>query len=134
MFDKKSKKQQLIFIVEDNTMYAKTLQAFLTLKFESCAKVETYPVGEICLDNLFKKPDVVIMDYYLNSKFTDAANGLDMAAQVKAHNPKTEVIVLSAQTDMEVVIEAVQKVQCNYVIKNDHAYERIEKIIGSHIH
>lgn len=128
MFAKKS--PRLIFIVDDNSMYAKTLKAFLSMRFTPATTIETFPVGELCVDDLKRKPDVVIMDYCLNSKFYDAANGLDVAKQVKATNPATEVIMLSGQNDIAVVLNAVEKVHCNYVIKNENAFEKVSGLIS----
>lgn len=131
MFSKKSKKAQLIFIVEDNKIYAKTLEAFLKLKFAGDTKVETYPVGEVCIDNLYRNPDFIIMDYYLNSRFYDAANGFEMAKLVKKEKPKTHVIVLSSQNSVEVASDTV-RLNCEYIIKNDDAYEKVGNFIGLH--
>jgi DNA-binding NtrC family response regulator len=130
MFLKKSKKPQLIFIVEDNKLYAKTLEAYLKMKFHEGTKVETFPVGELCIDNLYRNPDFVIMDYYLNSRFTDASNGFDIARHVKKEKPRTEVIVLSGQGNLDVVVDSIQQINCKYVVKNDEAYERVSSIIG----
>ncbi|MCW3072878.1 MAG: response regulator receiver protein [Bacteroidetes bacterium] len=132
MFLKKAKKPELIFIVEDNKLYAKTLQAYLKLQFREGTMVETFPVGELCIDNLHRNPDFVIMDYYLNSRFEDASNGFDIARHVKKEKPKTEVIVLSGQNNVEVVAETISQIDCKYVVKNDEAYERVSSIIGHH--
>lgn len=129
MFSKKTKKTQLIFIVEDNKMYAKTLEAFLKLKFAGDTKVETYPVGELCIDNLYRNPDFIIMDYYLNSRYYDAANGFEMAKLVKKEKPATQVIVLSSQNSVDIASDAV-RLNCEYIIKNDDAYEKVGDIIG----
>jgi DNA-binding NarL/FixJ family response regulator len=128
MFGKK-KTPGLIFIVEDNPLYAKTLQAYLQMTFHKETVVETFPIGELCLENLHRKPDFVIMDYYLNSKFHDAANGIEMAKQVKSKCSSAKIIVLSSQEDMDLAFKTVEQLKYDYVMKNDYAYENVGNII-----
>ena len=128
MFGKKSKQPALIFIAEDNAMYAKTVQLFLKEKFPSAA-VEIFPVGELCIDNLHRNPDFVIMDYFLNSKFHDASDGLAMLKEIRAKSKHVHVIILSAQQDVGIAVDAMNEPKTNYVVKNEEAFGNLEKII-----
>lgn len=132
MFGKKSNKPALIFVVEDNTMYAKTLQAFLKSKFPETV-VEVFPVGELAIDNLGRNPDYIVMDYYLDSKYYDAADGLSMIKEIKAKNPKINIIALTSQQDINVAL-AVKDAGCSYLVKNDEAFKKLEELIQAGKH
>jgi len=128
MFRSKNKSPKCIFIVEDNAVYAKSLELFLKSKI-SGVEVKIFPVGELAIDNLNQKPDLIIMDYFLNSKYFDAEDGLSILKEIKSKAPNIRIIVLSSQQDMKVAL-AVKDSGSMYLIKNDEAFENIRKIIG----
>jgi DNA-binding NarL/FixJ family response regulator len=123
-----TKTPKLIFIAEDNAVYAKTLQTFLKKKFPETETI-IYPVGELVIDNLNRKPDVVIMDYFLNSKYYDAADGLAVVKEIKGSHSDTHIIVLSAQQDIEVAL-TLKELGCHYLVKNNDSFAKIEEHIA----
>jgi two-component system OmpR family response regulator len=128
MFSQKKKSPKLIFVVEDNPVYAKSLEFFLKSKFDG-VDVKTFPVGELCVDNLHLKPDFIIMDYFLNSKYFDAEDGLSILKAIKAKDPNAKTIVLSSQQDVKVAL-SVKDAGSMYLIKNDDAFENILSLIS----
>lgn len=119
----------IIFIVEDNEVYAKSLQTFLRTRFFNIKEIKTFRIGELCLMELNRKPCIVIMDYYLNSKYEDAFNGLDIIKRIKEQLPKTNIIVLSAQKQFNVITEAIKEYDCSYIQKDEDAFNNVEKLI-----
>ena len=119
---------KIIFIVEDNEVYAKSLQGFLITHFRGI-KIKIFSVGEACLEKLHRNPDVVIMDYFLNSKYEAALNGLEIIKRIKVQNPQTNIIVLSAQEDFKVVLDAIKQYGCFYVQKDKDAFHNVEQLI-----
>jgi DNA-binding NarL/FixJ family response regulator len=119
---------KIIFIVEDNAVYAKSLQEFLTTHFPGI-KIKCFSIGETCLAELHRNPNIVIMDYYLNSKFEGAQNGLEIIKHIKTQNPQTNIIVLSAQEDFNVVLDAIKQYSCFYVQKDKDAFRNVEHLI-----
>lgn len=67
------------------------------------------------------------MDYFLDSKYEDAQNGLETIKAIRAEKPRMNIIVLSAQDEIEVIFETVKTYQCSYVKKDISAFERIEE-------
>lgn len=132
MFGKKSKQPLLIYIAEDNAMYAKTLQLFLKSRFSE-ANVEVFPVGELLIDNLHKNPDVVIIDYFLNSRYHDASNGLEMTKEIRAKNRQVQIILLTGQQDIQVAVQAMKEAGASYIIKDDRAFANVEEAINKAI-
>jgi two-component system OmpR family response regulator len=117
-----------VFIVEDNDIYAKSLQGFIIAHFPEI-KIKIFPVGETCLMKMHLNPNIVIMDYFLNSKYDEAQNGLEIIKRIKAHNPQTNIIVLSAQENYNVVLDAIKQYGCFYVQKDEEAFNKVEQMI-----
>ena len=125
-----NKKNQIsIFIVEDNEMYAKSLQGFLQVCFPNIKEIKIFRIGEMCLMEMHSEPYIVIMDYFLNSKYEEAHNGLEIIKRIKAQKPKTNIIVLSVQTDINIILEAIEQYDCIYVQKDKDAFNKIEQSI-----
>ena len=125
--------KKIIFIVEDNKLYSKSLQGFLTTRFPAI-KVETFPNGEACLMELHKNPTVIIMDYQLNTDDNNAADGLSIIQKIKTTNSKTNIILLSSQTEMDVFVKAISIYGCTYLRKDEQAFKKIEQYIKGILH
>ena len=121
--------KKTIYIVEDNDLYAKSLQTFIQNRFPQLKEVKTFRIGELCLMELHNNPDIIIMDYYLNSKYQEALNGLEIIEQIKEQKPKTNIIVLSGQEKFNVVLEAIKQHNCLYVQKNQEAFNKVSEHI-----
>jgi len=119
----------IIFIVEDNEVYARTLQGFLQTRFPNVKEIKIFRIGELCLLELNRNPNIVIMDYFLNSKYKDANNGLEIISRIKTQKPQTNIIVLSAQEKFDVAIEAMNHYNCSYVQKDQEAFNKVEQLI-----
>jgi DNA-binding NarL/FixJ family response regulator len=129
IFKQKESKSGIIFIVEDNKTYAKTLESFLKVQIPSAKEIKVFPVGETCLMELHRNPELIIIDYFLDSKYNDAETGLEIIKQIRAQKPKVKIIVLSAQKDVSVILEAIKIYDCSYINKDETAFERIEEIV-----
>ena len=134
LFRKDDQNEKTIFIVEDNELYAKSLQSFLTIRFPEIHRIKIFPVGELCLMELYQNPTVVIMDHMLNSKYTDAASGLSIIKKIKAASDRTNIILLSAQKEFEVVSKAISKYGCTYLQKNEESFKKVEELARKFFH
>lgn len=128
-FKSETTKSGIIFIVEDNPVYAKTLQSFIKSSFPNNIEVKIFPVGETCLLELQRNPDVVIIDYFLDSKYDDAQTGLEIIKKIRIQKPEMNIIVLSSQNEIDVILESVKIYDCSYVKKDEQAFDKIEEII-----
>lgn len=118
--------QKTIFIVEDNELYAKSLQTYIQSISPQVKEVKFFRIGELCIRELNSNPDIVIMDYYLNSKYPEALNGLEIIKQIKTLKPKTNILVLSAQEKMNVALEAIKQYNCHYIQKDEEAFKKVK--------
>lgn len=113
-----------IFLVDDDPMHLQMLKDHLSSKLN--VDITTFSTGEDCLANLDKKPDAIILDYYLNSVEKSAANGIEILKKIKAVSPDTEVVMLSGQEKIEIAVETMASGAFDYVIKNESSFLRTE--------
>lgn len=121
--------EKIIFIVEDNEVYAKSLQSYLQNRFPDIKEIKIFRIGEMCLMELHRNPGIVIMDYFLNTKYEDAHSGLDIIKRIKTQKPQTNIIMLSMQKNISVILEAIKGYDCIYVQKDLEAFMKIEQTI-----
>lgn len=116
-----------IFVVEDNEMMAMALEDYLTR--ETMHEVVLFGTGEDCLKQLRQQPDVVILDYNLNSENKDAKNGMQILEEIKRINKYIHVIMLSSQDAYGTALQTIRKGAEEYVIKDEDAFSKIVSII-----
>jgi two-component system, OmpR family, response regulator len=121
-----SKKIKL-FLVDDDALFLKSLE----IQFLNNADfdIETFPTGELCIENLHKKPDVIILDYHLDGIDKSAMNGLKTLDKIKLSNIEIPVIMLSSQDKIEVAVSCMHHKAFDYVVKSETAFVRLQKII-----
>jgi|SRR5688572_30402782 len=118
-----------IFIVDDDTMLTEALQDYLTRTIPH--QVSSFQTGEECLEHLYEKPDIIILDYYLNTVQKDAANGMEILQVIKKKYPNMEVIMLSSQERYTVAAQTIQKGAEQYVIKSKEAFAEIDRLVNA---
>ena len=117
-----------IFLVDDDALFLKSLE----IEFLQHADfiIETYTTGELCIENLFRNPDVIILDYYLDGVDKNAMNGIETLDKIKDFNPDIPVIILSSQDKIDVAINCMHHKAIDYVMKSETAFMRLQKIIS----
>jgi len=118
-----------IFVVDDDEMMAMALEDHLAK--HTLHEVHVFTTGEECIRNLRMQPDIIILDYNLNSKQKDAANGMKILEDIKKLNKKIPVILLSSQDAYSVALQSISKGAAQYVIKNEDAFDKIVAICNS---
>lgn len=117
-----------IFLVDDDLVFLSALKNVIAGIDEKIA-VTTFATGEECIENLSAKPSIVILDYYLDSQLYNAMNGISVLKKIKQLNPDTHVIMLSAQSNIDVALDTVKYKAYDYVLKSDEAFIRIKNIV-----
>jgi len=116
-----------LFLVDDDAVFLKLLE--IEFMEHGDFDIETYATGELCIKSLSHKPDVIVLDYYLDGVDRDAINGIDTLDQIKAFNPELPVIMLSSQDKIDVAINCMHHKAFDYVVKSETAFMRLKKII-----
>lgn len=118
-----------LFLVDDDAVFLKALE----IEFLQHADfaIETYATGELCLENLARGADVIILDYHLDGIDKTAMNGIATLDKIKAINPDIPVVVLSSQDKIEVAIDCIHHRAFDYVVKSETAFIRLQTIISA---
>ncbi|HKK58765.1 MAG TPA: response regulator [Salinivirga sp.] len=116
-----------ILLVDDDFIFLEMLKE--SLVDEDKYNIVGFQSGEECLNHLHLKPDIIVLDYFLNSENPNAKNGLDVLKEIKKRDSKVKVIILSGQEDGNLVYDFVRENAANYVVKDDNAFDNIKKAI-----
>lgn len=118
-----------LFLVDDDALFLKSLEIdFLaTKKFD----VETFPSGEMCIENLIKKPDIIVLDYHLDGINVGAINGIETLDIINIDHGNIPVIILSSQDKIEVAVNCMHHKASDYVVKSETSFFRLTKIIDA---
>ncbi|MBW6500033.1 MAG: response regulator [Bacteroidales bacterium] len=129
---KKNDKKILLFLVDDDALYLKSLEIEFSETTES--DIRTFATGEQCLVSISQNPDVIILDYHLDSVDQNAINGLETLDRIKTINPLIPVIMLSSQDKIEVAVNCMKHQAFDYIVKSETAFIRLQKAITTIFH
>ena len=107
-----------IFVVEDNEWYNRLLVHHLSLNPDY--EIESFTTGKDCLNNLHKKPEVITLDYRLPDM-----QGLEVLKRIKAENEEIQVVLISEQNEIEVVVDLLKYGAYDYIVKSNDIRERL---------
>jgi two-component system, OmpR family, response regulator len=125
-------KKILIFLVDDDALFLKSLE--IEFLHYTGSVIKTFATGEQCLKNLSQNPNIVILDYQLNSIHKKAINGLTTLDKIKKINPLIPVIMLSSQDKIEVAVNCMKHQAYDYIVKSETSYLRLQKAISTIFH
>lgn len=113
-----------IFVVEDDEWYNRLLVHTLSLNPDY--EIQSFTTGKDCLANLHQEPDVVTLDYRLPDM-----KGLDVLKQIKEINDDVQIILISEQDDIEVVVTLLQSGAFDYIVKSKDIRERLLNTVNN---
>src|ERR1035437_1273034 len=128
----KTKKQTNIFIVDDNKIFALALKAYIETSFENMLiKIYLFETGEECIEKFMQlMPELVILDYTLNSKSSSAMDGLQVLDKIKNNTFETSIIMLTSNDHIDTALESFSHGAADYVIKSENQFKKINRSIS----
>lgn len=117
----KSTKPYKVFVVEDNILYAQILKKQLT---EDGYQVKVFHNGRDFIANLTDNPDVVTLDYTLPDM-----TGHEVLKKIQKRFPETNVIIISAQENINTAIDLMKIGAYDYIMKAPDTREKLSNII-----
>jgi len=121
-----------LFLVDDDALFLKSLE--IEFNHHTDFSIETFATGELCLENLSNRPDLIILDYHLNGIDKNAMNGIETLDKIKSINPDIPVVMLSSQDKIDVAISCMHHRAFDYVVKSETAFLRLQKNITAFFH
>jgi DNA-binding NtrC family response regulator len=107
-----------IFVVEDNEWYNKLL--VYTLSLNPDYEVKSFFNARDFLDHLGESPDIVTLDYRLPD-----LSGLEVLKRIRQENNEVQVILISEQDDIDLVVTLLKMGAYDYITKSDDIKERL---------
>ncbi|MDO9374848.1 MAG: response regulator, partial [Ferruginibacter sp.] len=77
------KNKKIIFCVDDDDLFRKAFE--IEFMKDKGFDLVSFSSGEKCLENLSLKPDLVVLDYFLDGLDKTAMNGLKTLDAIKTH-------------------------------------------------
>lgn len=130
-----------ICIVEDNEVTRYLIEKYLYEfeqhePFSSSGKkfyVHTYETGEELLHDFPHQPDLILLDYYLNSQTPEAQNGLEIKRKIHQQNADLKVIFLSGDGDTKLVLRLLKEGINHFVFKGDDFKEELKEALADEL-
>jgi two-component system, NtrC family, response regulator AtoC len=121
MANSKLNPQYKIFVVEDNILYAQILKKQL---IDDGYQVKVFHNGRDFMASLDEKPDVVTLDYTLPDM-----TGHDVLKKIQRRMPGTNVIIISAQENINTAIDLMKNGAYDYIMKAPDTREKLSNVI-----
>jgi len=113
-----------IFVVEDDLFYGELLKRHLSLNPDN--EVHLFKTGKECLDKLYRKPDVVSLDYGLPDM-----QGDKVLKKIKEDYPELPVIIVSGQEDIKTAVELLRGGAYDYFVKDTDTKDRLWNTVNN---
>jgi DNA-binding NtrC family response regulator len=107
-----------IFVVEDNEWYNKLL--VYTLSLNPDYEIRSFFNARDFLNCLSESPDIVTLDYRLPD-----LSGLDVLKRIRQENDDIQVILISEQEDIDLVVTLLKMGAYDYITKSNDIKERL---------
>jgi DNA-binding NtrC family response regulator len=119
-----SEKAFKIFVVEDDEWYSRLLVHTLSLNPDY--EIQSFGNGKDCLANLHLEPDVITLDYRLPDM-----KGIEVLQHIKEINEDIQIILISEQDDIEVVVSLLRLGAYDYIVKSKDIRERLLNTVNN---
>lgn len=124
-------KTKTVFVIDDSELFQFYIKGYLK-HFQAKASVgltlHQFLSGQDALANLHLKPDLILLDYYLESdEDGQSRNGDWVFAQIKEKSPDTKVVLLSQANEPEVIVRMMKLGLEHYVQKDVQHLDELER-------
>jgi DNA-binding NtrC family response regulator len=111
-----------VFLIEDNPTEGFLLR--LALSNVKNLEMSHFKTGAELMEKISEKPSVAIVDLNLPDIY-----GLDLIKEIKKISPKTKIIVVSAQREIDVISTVQAEGTPYYLVKSDSCLKNLKVIV-----
>ncbi len=99
-----------VMVIDDNELFNQSIKQVLE---DSGYNVVSYLSGEEALKNLpDDQPDIILLDIFLKGE-----NGLDILKRIKSDDPLVPVLMITAYSDVNLVVQAIKLGADDFILK-----------------
>ena len=91
--------------------------------------IEGFSSAEECMREMYRKPDIVILDYYLDVSNQISINGMDLMQEIHEKSPSTKVIIVSGQSNADLTSKLIKFGAFSYVAKDQYYEKQLRGVI-----
>jgi CheY-like chemotaxis protein len=113
-------------LVEDNDFFAKTLAIFLRNKGY---EVQTFASGEEMISSWEEDPDIILLDYYIETRQGVAMNGDKILHFIRRISKNLPVVILTSNEDISEATTMLKKGAVDYILKDNELQHNLEKTL-----
>ena len=124
-----TEQKRTIFLVDDEPIQNEMLKDYLSERF--VYDIKTFDNGEDAIKQMHQNPEIVVLDYHLNSHRSDAKNGVEVLKTIKDKYPEVQVIMLSGQDKLDIAVDSMKYGAYDYVVKGETAFSRMENVMNN---
>jgi|GEM_PF-738683 len=126
-----SGKTYRVFLVDDEPMVHKMVSG--QLKMIDSLDIKSFYNGEDLISNINQRPDIIVLDFHMDTVKKNAMNGLQTLMKIHEFSPETKVIMLSSQDAIGTAVSVLKKGAVDYIVKDGvfgvKAKSAVEKVI-----
>ena len=107
---------RVIFVIDDDPIQTEMIKDYLKERY--VFELKEYSDGESALEDLKKyKPEMIVLDYHLNSGNPKAKNGIEVLKEIKKNYPASKVIMFTGEDNINIASYLnIIWIACNLVI------------------
>jgi len=128
------KKLTNLYLVEDTAMERTILTDHLA-KYPGVT-IKGFFTGEACIKEIITnttvQPDLVLMDFFLDTSMGSKRDGLETLDKIKEICPQAEVVMLTSVENPRIKELAKQKGALDYIVKGTESFKQLDEIIQWH--
>jgi DNA-binding NtrC family response regulator len=117
-----------VFVVEDDPVYREMLSDLLKKHYPR-ATVDVFASGEAALQAA-RKPDILILDYWLNREKRDAMDGLEVLGEGPVRWPGARTVIVSAQENIDISVSMMKYGAYDYIVKGETDSYRLRNALN----
>lgn len=119
-----------IFIVDDNPIELGMLVDYFD-KYPGLT-IKGFPTGDDCVKDIVLSgisPDMILIDYFLDSQVANSKDGLEILVKLKEISPNSAIIMHTGVENQRIIDLARKKGAYDYIVKGAAGYQKLDSII-----
>lgn len=118
-----------MFVIDDDPIQTEMISDYLKERY--IFELRKYETGEAAMHDIQTlKPEIVVLDYHLNSNSSESKNGIEVLKEIKKVSPQTKVIMFSAQDNINIALESMRNGAYDYIIKGETSFNKLENTVN----
>ena len=125
------KESKTVFIVDDSPIYREVLRHELS-EFKNL-HVQTFSSAEECLAKMYEKPELVILDFYLNGENKDNMTAHQAIKKMRELEVVPKILLISSERNEGLLEEYLNYRNIDFVLKTGEGTKNIANRIKQNL-